>query len=151
MPFGYSASRKSDALEILVYLPALVLQQGKSMWLLLPAATALSLFSVAADAAPHGGRAYLRGLWWCLHFWGLGVTVASGWHHPKPLGQRSGPAWRWRGRPSLRFNQRRPDLSGRVDGALALELLEAQLLHVLRLEVEQISGGRRPELLERAG
>jgi hypothetical protein len=82
MPCGYSASRKSDVLEILVYLPALVLKQGKSMWLVLPAATALSLFSVAADAAPHGGRAYLRGLWWCLHFRGLGVTVASGWHHP---------------------------------------------------------------------
>jgi small multidrug resistance family-3 protein len=78
------------------YLPYLWLKQGKSIWLLLPAALSLALFAWLLSLHPTAaGRVYAAygGVWRRVCRRGTGLAVAGRWRAPDLVG----PAWLRRG------------------------------------------------------
>ena len=58
------------------YLPYLWLKEDKSIWLLVPAAISLALFAWLLSLPSHRCQARVRGLRWCLYFYGYYVALA---------------------------------------------------------------------------
>ena len=80
------------------YLPWLVLKQGKSAWLLVPAVVALALFVWLLRPASLRGWAHLRRVWRHVYHRCADMVMGSRWHYSLTLGSdRRNRGFAWHG------------------------------------------------------